>query len=335
MTGYESSIKTAVEQKLVPFDRISEMLEYPEVQADKGLYTKLLADHGALNELATAFTAWKNSLSETEKAERALSSLTGEERDLLCDEILSLREKKDVLTGKLNRLLGADGEKQTVSVVVKAEGEKGAEGGEKLLSSLLTYFTQEGFIVQEKERIRKGKEKYARETTVTIEGADALARCLPFTGVHKVLTASAPQSFTLTAVVKEDLTVTVEEKDLKIDLFHSGGAGGQNINKVETAIRVTHLPTGTVVVCQDERSQLKNKRRAIENLTERLREKREKEEYSRVVEERRAQTADKRRKFVVDVHKNLFYDPVSQREYPFPLRATDVAEYIRNTWNNR
>ena len=84
------------------------------------------------------------------------------------------------------------------------------------------------------------------------------------------------------AVTPVQNVVTLDEKDVKIDLFHSGGAGGQNVNKVETAVRVTHIPTGLVVTCQDERSQLNNKRRALENLKKRLTEQNAELEKSRM-----------------------------------------------------
>jgi peptide chain release factor 1 len=87
----------------------------------------------------------------------------------------------------------------------------------------------------------------------------------------------------------EDIEVAIDEKDLKWDIFHSGGAGGQNVNKVATAVRVTHLPTGIVVQCQDERSQLKNKTKALLILKSRLLQVREEEQASQISDSRRSQ----------------------------------------------
>ena len=169
--------------------------------------------------------------------------------------------------------------------------------------------------------------------SLTAEGADALARTKVFTGVHKVLTASAPQSFLLTSVLPEEKEVVLLDKDVRIDLFHSDGAGGQNVNKVETGVRVTHLPTDIVITCRDERSQRMNKLRAMERLTEAVRAKKEKEEKERVLTERRAQANDKRRKFVVDLTKNVLLLNAPKKEYPFPLSTADIEDCIRIALN--
>ncbi|MDD4923656.1 MAG: peptide chain release factor 1 [Dehalococcoidales bacterium] len=137
-----------------------------------------------------------------------------------------------------------------------------------------------------------------REVIFEIRGRGAFSRLKYERGVHRVqrvpTTEASGRIHTSTATVAvlpvaDEVEVDINQSDLRIDVFHSGGAGGQNVNKVATAIRITHLPTGIVVICQDERSQLKNKTKAMSVLRARLLDMEQRKQEGDIVEERRSQ----------------------------------------------
>ena len=137
-----------------------------------------------------------------------------------------------------------------------------------------------------------------REVIFEIRGKGAFSRLKYERGVHRVqrvpTTEASGRIHTSTATVAvlpvaDEVEIDINQSDLRIDVFHSGGAGGQNVNKVATAIRITHIPTGIVVICQDERSQLKNKTKAMSVLRARLLDMEQRKQEGDIVEERRSQ----------------------------------------------
>ena len=157
-----------------------------------------------------------------------------------------------------------------------------------------------------------------------------LTRLTPLTCSHRVNAAGNKSGYLCFAATPSAESVTLSEKDLKTDVFHSGGAGGQNVNKVETAVRITHLPTGVSVVCQDERSQLKNKKRALETLEKRLKDLNEKNEKNRIEADIYAQYRRKNTSLSFDAARCTMTD--TRLEFfdgiPFPPTEAQFASYI-------
>ena len=259
-----SQIIQACEAALADFEKTQELLEYPEVQADKAYYLSVLHKFNELNALAEKLAALKHAVAEQDKLAQAMSALTEDEKTLAIEEISALRKKALALADALAESLGCQNVSETVFCrILSSDGA--SQLCEQLFELVKCDLLSHAATLQDVNVERK--KGAVSEISFTATGRNVLARLNVLSGVHKVQNTSAEVAL---AVTPAPNTVVLDEKDVKIDLFHSGGAGGQNINKVETAVRATHLPTGTVVVCQDERSQLKNKRRALENLAKRL-----------------------------------------------------------------
>ena len=253
----------ACERALADLDKTQELLEYPEVQADKAYYLSLLNKFNRLERLNVKLQQLKRAISEQDKLVEAMSNLTDDEKTLAVEELAELRRNAIRLADSIAEELGCNGVSNAVFCRILSKGA--AEFCERLFELVKQDLLTHGATVQDVSIEQKKGE--VSEIAFTATGRNVLSRLNVLSGVHKVANTSAEIAL---AVTPAPSVVTLEDKDVKIDLFHSGGAGGQNVNKVETAVRATHLPTGMVVVCQDERSQLSNKRRAMEVLAKRL-----------------------------------------------------------------
>ena len=254
----------ACEKALTDFAKTQELLEYPEVQADKAYYLSLLKKFNDLQRLDSKLLQLKQSLDEQQALTQAMSTLSDEEKQLAVEEIATLRTRALLLADAISEELGCSNTTDAVFCRLLCS-DGAAQYCEQLYELVKQDLISHNVTVQDVNVQRKKGE--LAEISFTATGRNALSRLGALSGVHKVLNTSCEVALAATPAPS---VVTVDEKDVKVDLFHSSGAGGQNINKVETAVRVTHIPTGTVVVCQDERSQLNNKRRALENLAKRL-----------------------------------------------------------------
>ena len=254
----------ACEKALSDYAKTQELLEYPEVQADKAYYLSLLNKFNDLQRLDSKLSQLKHSLDEQETLAKAMSQLSEDEKQLAVEEIAVLRKNAMSLADSIADELGCSNATDDVFCRLLC-GDGAGQLCEQLFELIKRDLVSRGATVQDVNLQRK--RGAIAEISFTATGRNVLSRLGVLSGVHKVL--NTPLEIAL-AVTPAPSVVTIDEKDVKIDLFHSSGAGGQNINKVETAVRATHLPTGTVVVCQDERSQLNNKRRALETLAKRL-----------------------------------------------------------------
>ena len=280
MYGIYGDIIEAAKKALEPFQEVGELLEYPEVQADKAYFLSVLSKYNSLKFINDKLSSLLQSLDGERELRGLLSEASEEERDEIYREISSLKLIQAGISAALSDALGCKHIKERAYCRFKFT-DISSKFGAPLLELIRQDLLSHGAMIscESSEFSKKGN---LQEGSFIAEGEDILTRLSPLTGAHKVYIAGAKSEELCFAATPAAELEKVDEKDLKIDVFHSSGAGGQNINKVETAVRVTHIPSGLAVVCQDERSQLKNKKRALETIEKRLQEKSEQSEKKRI-----------------------------------------------------
>jgi peptide chain release factor 1 len=235
------------------------------------------------------------------EAEELLASDDKEMRELAEEELLESKKKLEVIVDELKILLLPKDENDDRNVIIEIRG--GAGGEEAALFSYVLYrmYNMYADTVGFKTELVNANETELggfKEVSFMISGEGAYSRFKYESGVHRVQrvpeTETQGRIHTSTATVAvlpeaEEVDIEINPADLQIDTYRSGGAGGQHVNKTESAIRITHLPTGTVVECQDERSQHKNRDRAMKILRSRLLDAEREKQNAEIADERRSQ----------------------------------------------
>ena len=267
------------------YETLGELLSSPETAADPARWAAYSKERASLEEIALQYYECERTKKEMEAAFSEAEKETGEMKELLLEEGYVLKEKLSTLENELKVLLLPKDEKDDRGCTLEIRA--GAGGEEAALFAYELYRMYQGYC--EKHRFRFEPVDLSetelggmKEAIVNISGKGAYGRLKYESGVHRVQrvpeTESQGRIHTSTVTVAvlpeaEELEVTLDEKDVRIDLYRSSGAGGQKVNKTETAIRLTHFPTGIVVTCQNERSQLQNKEMAFKYLRSKLIEK--------------------------------------------------------------
>ncbi len=271
----------------------------PAVYGDGG---RLRALQRELKELTPVVEAWRALEGAERRREEAGALLRDPElRELAQEELSAAREEAERLREELKVLLLPRDPNDERNVILELRGGVGGEEGALFAHSLLRMY---GMYAQRRgwrmETLSLSETELGgvKECSVLIEGEGAFSRLKFESGVHRVQrvpeTESGGRIHTSAATVAvlpeaEEVDVEIDPKDLQIDTYRSSGAGGQHVNKTESAIRITHLPTGLVVECQDERSQYKNKDKAMKVLRSRLYEREQARQAEAAASERRSQ----------------------------------------------
>ncbi len=283
------------------FDELSEQLQNPDVVSNQENYTKLMKEYKKLTPIVETFRDLKKAQSDESDAKELLDSGDKELKELAEEELKAAKEAIEELSEQLKILLLPTDPNDDRSVIVEIRGGAGGEEAALFAGSLYRMYSMYAESKGWKTEIINANETELggfKEISFMINGEGAYSRLKFESGVHRVQrvpeteTQGRIHTSTVTVAVlpeAEDVEIEINPADLQIDTFRSSGAGGQHINKTESAIRITHLPTGLIVECQDERSQHKNREKAMKVLRSRLYEAKQREQESKIASERRSQ----------------------------------------------
>lgn len=285
------------------FEEINEELCNPEILSDQNKYKSLMKELKNLTPIVEKYREYKVQEKNLNEAKEILeeSGIEKEFKEMAEAEMETAKENINKISDELKILLLPKDPNDDRNVIIEIRGGAGGEEA-ALFSGVL--FRMYNMYAQERrwkvEVLNSNETQLGgfKEISFMISGEGAYSRLKFESGVHRVQrvpdTEAQGRVHTSTVTVAvlpeaEDVEIDINPTDLQIDTYRAGGAGGQHVNKTESAIRITHLPTGLVVECQDERSQYKNKDKAMKVLKSRLLEAKRAEQESAVAEERRSQ----------------------------------------------
>ena len=283
------------------FEEIAEQLTDPSVISDNQRYTALMKEYRQLEPIVEKYREYTRAVSDEEEALSMLDEPDPELKELARTELDDAKSRKEQTAEELKILLIPKDPNDEKSVIIEIRGGAGGEEACLFANSLFRMYSMYSESKRWKTEILNANPTELggfKEVSFSVEGAGAYSRLKFESGVHRVQRVPETESqgriqtSTVTVAVlpeADEVELEINPTELKIDVFRASGAGGQHINKTESAVRITHLPTNTVVECQDERSQYKNKDKAMKILRSRLYERLCEEQNEKIASDRRSQ----------------------------------------------
>ena len=291
-----------LKQLQTKFEQLNQEIVKTEVMNDQELYTNILKERAVLEPIVLKYQEYSEVMQQLEDNQAMLDDDPDDDfKQMLHDDIQNLQAKKESIEEELNILLLPKDPNDEKNVIVEIRagvgGDEAALFAGDILRMYIRYAERNRWKVEMLSVNEIGIGGY-KEAIFLIEGKGAYSKLKYESGTHRVQRVPATESggrihtSAITVAVlpeAEDVEIEIDPNDLRIDVYRSSGNGGQSVNTTDSAVRITHLPTGLVVACQDEKSQLKNKDKALKILKARIYEIEQQKQQDEIAENRKSQ----------------------------------------------
>ena len=290
-----------LDKVIVRHSSLHQMLSDPQVVANREQYRKLVREYRGLSEIVNMAHRYKEACRNIEEDQKLLSSSDEELAKLAREEIVELEAERQQLEEKLKLMLVPENPRDKGNAIVEIRAGTGGEEASLFAADLLRMYSK--FAEKQRWRVEMMSSNPTgiggfKEVIFSVEGVGVYGQMKFESGVHRVqrvpLTESSGRIHTSAASVvvlpePEEVEVQIDPKDLRVDVFRSSGPGGQSVNTTDSAVRITHIPTGIVATCQDEKSQHKNKAKALKVLRARMLDQAQEENRRALARSRKSQ----------------------------------------------